>query len=705
MEGFNEKYLGREIQLSADQCYMLSTISRYRQHAEYAAQQYIQKYQSYKSFQVFSSQGIQDGYAILKWYFSKMLDDLIQMGYYDINKTNALSRYGEDVFAPWAKMEEFAREILEESNQRVTQNEEYRALRKTSRGRVVGGGFGLKGAIGGMAMAGTFNALSGLAHSGANAIGNAKTRRGERDRLNRIYQSPMMIDGIRSLFTDTFLQMAWLFLSYQRKYDDISLPGTDEDLTRAEALRENFQKIPADKQPDVAVQILTLAPLTTATYQFLLKQYQDPQGVLGRFANAVGLERTYRTLVDRDLAPKVDEVINRLSSRMKHVTMAEITSSSVSHILEENHQDLQNICAAYGLNANAASDLLAGYNKRLEQAYCKELEKIRALEQAFVKAIKDVQAADQRRRTFRGSTYETLALAEQARQVWENAFALAADCDQKTSAELDEQLASLHALMNQAPESLKPDLQILSEKIAERRKKKDQEERTYLDTLFPSLEARAAAEEQYNTLITQWLSKDKLTSEHIQAAKKSVEFQKDLAEPVRQAILKQIAAQEQKLAQKAADQQIEKACRRIESFLIIINLLYCAIVFWALFCWKLFRINGAEISAIDFFQLAYHNTNVITAARGFLAVGVIVCAIQTLSVMKNALKEDLDQLLTHPSTILMLGLLSWGLTAFFDLTYDIAPAYVFLLMISLILQLINHAKNKKLDRLYSRKSN
>ena len=289
MEGFKEKYLGKEIVLSADQCYMLSTISRYRKNAALAAQQYIQKYQDYKNFQAFSTQGIQDGYKILEWHFDKTLDALIQMGYYDINKANAVSLYGEDIFAPWIRMEEFVTECSEESDQRVSQSEEYRALRKASRGRVIGGGFGLKGAVGGMAMAGTFNALSGLAHSGANAIGNARTRKQERDRLNQIYNSPMMVDGIRTLFTESFLQMAWFFLSYQGRYNNVPLPGTDEDLSRAEALRENFQKIPADKQPEAAVQILMLDPISTITYQFLLQRYQDPQGVLGRLAKAVGI--------------------------------------------------------------------------------------------------------------------------------------------------------------------------------------------------------------------------------------------------------------------------------------------------------------------------------------------------------------------------------------------------------------------------------
>ena len=49
MEGFKEKYFGKEIVLSKDQCYVLSTTSHFRQKAADAAQQYLQKYKSYKN--------------------------------------------------------------------------------------------------------------------------------------------------------------------------------------------------------------------------------------------------------------------------------------------------------------------------------------------------------------------------------------------------------------------------------------------------------------------------------------------------------------------------------------------------------------------------------------------------------------------------------------------------------------------------------
>lgn len=53
--------------------------------------------------------------------------------------------------------------------------EYYRKIRKATRGRLVGGGFGLDGAIKGIATAGAINMMTGAAHSAFNFVGNVKS--------------------------------------------------------------------------------------------------------------------------------------------------------------------------------------------------------------------------------------------------------------------------------------------------------------------------------------------------------------------------------------------------------------------------------------------------------------------------------------------------------------------------------------------------
>ena len=72
MEGFKETYFGKEISLSADQCYVLSVINRFHQKAVDIANNYREKYRSYKNFQTFATQGIRDGYILLHWHFESI---------------------------------------------------------------------------------------------------------------------------------------------------------------------------------------------------------------------------------------------------------------------------------------------------------------------------------------------------------------------------------------------------------------------------------------------------------------------------------------------------------------------------------------------------------------------------------------------------------------------------------------------------------
>ena len=64
---------------------------------------------------------------------------------------------------------------------------EYRAVRKASRGRWQGGGFGFSGAVKGAAMAGGMNLLSGMGHSVINAVGNAGSSMEASSSIRKLY--------------------------------------------------------------------------------------------------------------------------------------------------------------------------------------------------------------------------------------------------------------------------------------------------------------------------------------------------------------------------------------------------------------------------------------------------------------------------------------------------------------------------------------
>ena len=137
-------------------------------------------------------------------------------------------------------------EVAEAYNGIIAQQEaeeEYRAERKASRGRVVGGGFGVGGALKGMATAGAMNAISGAGHSLVNAIGNAgsalEAASAKRALYNNSSVKTLLRNGIRNDILGCF--NAHIRLINRRK-DDYFVNCFDSD--KAGALFQNAKKVP-----------------------------------------------------------------------------------------------------------------------------------------------------------------------------------------------------------------------------------------------------------------------------------------------------------------------------------------------------------------------------------------------------------------------------------------------------------------------------
>lgn len=86
--------------------------------------------------------------------------------------------------------------------------EYYRKIRKATRGRLVGGGFGLDGAVKGIATAGAINMMTGAAHSAFNFVGNIKSEWKKLQSIKEIFGYSMK-EKVQIVFKNT-LQWAYL---------------------------------------------------------------------------------------------------------------------------------------------------------------------------------------------------------------------------------------------------------------------------------------------------------------------------------------------------------------------------------------------------------------------------------------------------------------------------------------------------------------
>lgn len=124
---------------------------------------------------------------VLKYAVVPLYDELVDLGIYDVTKIG----YAEECLVAEEFTEAFET-VADKYNEIVTEQEEkinYRAERKAGRARVVGGGFGVSGAVKGMATAGVMNAASGLGHSLVNAIGNAASSMAASSAKKALYQN------------------------------------------------------------------------------------------------------------------------------------------------------------------------------------------------------------------------------------------------------------------------------------------------------------------------------------------------------------------------------------------------------------------------------------------------------------------------------------------------------------------------------------
>ena len=126
--------------------------------------------------------------------------------------------------------------------------ERYRQVRKASRGRWQGGGFGLSGALKGAAQAGALNMVSGLGHSMVNAVGNAGSAVAASSSKQALFKNQatfnLLFQGIELSIYSAY--EAHMELLNSRKGSGYIRSQFDFD--RSSALFENAKKLPNRKE-------------------------------------------------------------------------------------------------------------------------------------------------------------------------------------------------------------------------------------------------------------------------------------------------------------------------------------------------------------------------------------------------------------------------------------------------------------------------
>jgi hypothetical protein len=182
--------LGYEVEIPKETEDYVSICNEFKQLAMEAYDRMSSNFDTkYRSLDDLVRHGDNDADELFCSALEHAIELLKRRGIYNIN----LSRFTEvasEYTGYWEGQFSEIREKFKELVEYKEAKKDYRSDRKAGRGRMIGGGFGVGGAVKGMAMAGTANLATGLLHSFTNALGNAATSAEVSSLKNKIFKDP-----------------------------------------------------------------------------------------------------------------------------------------------------------------------------------------------------------------------------------------------------------------------------------------------------------------------------------------------------------------------------------------------------------------------------------------------------------------------------------------------------------------------------------
>lgn len=237
---------------------------------------------------------------------------------------------------------------------------EYRESRKQNRSRVVGGGFGLGGALKGMATAGAINAVTGMGHSVVNAFGNVGSSLSAASSKYSIYKDEETFNCLCAALADclgsTF--SAHIQIVNERKPHCIDV-FSDSD--RAEALLENAKRFP-DKAQHLLLEAFKQDPASFDLLQYIFLNYRRERKNVLTIAKSFGisLSDTITSILSQEYTAdaKTDES-KAQAARKRILSLMDEMGLSESETLDQLEQDcLDRVVANYSANAASCDEIL-----------------------------------------------------------------------------------------------------------------------------------------------------------------------------------------------------------------------------------------------------------------------------------------------------------------------------------------------------------
>lgn len=278
---------GQCVSFSAAQDRYAQLMSLYSTASAKVKQDFTKWYRNCGSIEKVLQGYVSEASGLIGAYVSNSLyAQLLQMEIYDISEDDY---YDECLILDTVRTTATAcKKLVQAVDQAKDEEIAYRELRKESRGRMVGGGFGLGGALKGMATAGAINAVTGMGHSVVNAVGNVGSSISASNSKRSIYKDDDTLSFLRHAVIDclssTFFEHIRIANSHKAGCIDKSF-----NPSKAEALLENAQRFP-DKAQNLLLEAFRQQPNSAELLQYIFQNFRSERRNIIKIANYYGVD-------------------------------------------------------------------------------------------------------------------------------------------------------------------------------------------------------------------------------------------------------------------------------------------------------------------------------------------------------------------------------------------------------------------------------
>lgn len=242
---------------------------------------YSQMHRRYSSVSSFLNDFYDDLDKILAKPINDAVEILVKFGLYNATKNQVYAELQN--FREYQEIDDIY-DIIEHRYAQISQTynaeRKYREMRKNNRSKVIGGGFGISGAIKGMAMAGAINMTTGAIHGAVNIVGNISSELNRSSSENSLLNNKAIIKNLSYAIAnliDCLPGIIYRVITKKR-----SIPSSDN----ADRIFENLLKYnpTGDKRLEMYSQLFSEFPFDDDYYVQFFKDYGDEGGSVGRIA-------------------------------------------------------------------------------------------------------------------------------------------------------------------------------------------------------------------------------------------------------------------------------------------------------------------------------------------------------------------------------------------------------------------------------------